>query len=442
VCDIGRNCDKLHVLVHHWAKTLYNVPMDTQTVIAILLTVTALASYINYRYIKLPSAIGLTLITLIASLLFIGLDKIGFQTRDFTQELLETIDFNTTVMGGMIGFLLFAGGLHINAIELFRHKWSIATLSTLGVIISTIIVGFTMWSISLLFDVSIDLYHCLLFGALIAPTDPIAVLSIFKKISAPNVLTMNISGESLFNDGISIVLFVTLLELGTNVDSVSHSKVYVMFMQQLGGGVIMGLILGFITNFLLRKVNNFEVSVLVTLSIVTGGYLVATKFGTSGPIAMVVAGLLIGLKIKEGGLSTGTARHLLIFWELIDEVLNALLFVLIGLVVFQLTFSTGAGLVALIAIPVVLLARYVSVAFPIAGLSLFMKFSPNTINIMTWGGLRGGISIALALSLPSTAATNELILITYAVVVFSIIVQGLTIGPLIRKTVQQEHEHD
>jgi len=414
--------------------------MTTQTVIAILLTVTAFASYINYRYVKLPSAIGLTLITLLASLLFIGLDKIGFQTRDFTKELLETIDFNSTVMGGMIGFLLFAGGLHINAIELFRHKWSIATLSTLGVIISTMIVGFTMWSISLFFDVAIDLYHCLLFGALIAPTDPIAVLSIFKKIRAPNVLTMNIAGESLFNDGISIVLFVTLLKLGTNIDSVSHSTLYLMFMQQLGGGIIMGALLGYFTNYLLRKVNNFEVSVLITLSIVTGGYLIATEFGTSGPIAMVVAGLIIGLNIKEGGLSTGTARQLLIFWELIDEVLNALLFVLIGLVVFQLTFTSGAGLVAIIAIPVVLLARYVSVAFPITGLSIFMKFSPNTINIMTWGGLRGGISIALALSLPGSSATNEVILITYAVVVFSIIVQGLTIGPLIRKTLQQDQD--
>ena len=231
-------------------------------------------------------------------------------------------------------------------------------------------------------------------------------------------------------------MFVTLLKLGTNIDSVDHSTLYLMFMQQLGGGILMGGLLGFFTNFLLRKVNNFEVSVLVTLSIVTGGYLVATEFGTSGPIAMVVAGLLIGLKIKEGGLSTGTARHLLIFWELIDEVLNALLFVLIGLVVFQLTFSSGAALVALIAIPVVLLARYVSVAFPIAGLSLFMKFSKNTVNIMTWGGLRGGVSIALALSLPTSAATNEVILITYAVVVFSIIVQGLTIGPLIRKTLR------
>jgi len=412
--------------------------MTTQTVIAILLTVTAMASYINYRYVKLPSAIGLTIITLLASFVFIMLDKIGFRTRDFTQELLATIDFNSTVMGGMIGFLLFAGGLHINAIELFRHKWSIATLSTLGVIISTTIVGFTIWSISLFFDVSIDLYHCLLFGALIAPTDPIAVLSIFKKISAPNVLTMNIAGESLFNDGVSIVLFVSLLELGANINEVSHSKLYFMFMQQLGGGILMGAILGFFTNFLLRKVNNFEVSVLITLSIVTGGYMVATQFGTSGPIAMVVAGLLIGLKIKEGGLSTGTARHLLIFWELIDEVLNALLFVLIGLVVFQITFTSGATIIAVIAIPVVLLARYVSVAFPITGLSLFMKFSPNTINIMTWGGLRGGISIALALSLPSGPETNELIVITYAVVVFSIIVQGLTIGPLIRKSLRQD----
>lgn len=409
--------------------------MSTQAVIAILLTVTAVASYINYRFIKLPSTIGLTLITLLASIIFITLDKFGFRTQDFAQTLLHSINFNATFMGGMISFLLFAGGLHINIIDLAKQRWIIGTLATASVVISTFIVGFLVWFIGkVLLHTDIDLIHALIFGALIAPTDPIAVLGILKKIKLNPSLEMKIAGESLFNDGIGIVMFVLLLEISSSQTAIAQHRIAIMFFHQLIGGIAYGALLGYLTNGLLKKVNNYEVSVLITLALVTGGYMLAIKLGVSGPIAMVVSGLIVGAHLKEAGLSTQNKQYLQAFWDVIDEVLNAILFVLIGLAVFQLNFTLNTSLLAIAAIPIVLLARLISVAAPITFFRMFRRFGQNTIRIMTWGGLRGGISIALALSLPDGHIKDEVLMGTYAVVVFSIIVQGLTIGHLIRRS--------
>ena len=406
--------------------------MTIQAIIAILLTVTAAASYINYRYIKLPSSVGITIIVLIVSLLLIITDKFGLRTSHYTQNLINSIDFNATVMGGMISFLLFAGALHLNAIEIVKQRYVIGVLATASVVISTIIVGFAIWGVSTLFHINIPPIYCFIFGALIAPTDPIAVLGILKQVKAPQSLEMKIAGESLFNDGSGILMFVILTALVTGQAEIAKHQIALLFIQQLCGGILIGFLLGWLTNWLLKRANDFDVSVLITLALVTGGYMAAVELGTSGPIAMAIAGLVVGARLQRDALSKTTAAQLRHFWDLIDKVLNAILFVLIGLAVLHLNFTTNAILVALISIPVVLFARFISVATPISLFSTFRKFNRYTIRIMTWGGLRGGLSIALALSLPNSPVKNEILMATYAVVVFSLIVQGLSIGALIK----------
>jgi len=414
--------------------------MQTQLLIAILMTVTAFASYLNHRYLKLPTSIGLTLLMLMSSFCFILFDKLGFKTYDFTQAMLSNVDFNQTFMGGMISFLLFAGGLHINAIELAKQKTIIAILATFGVVLSTALTGFALWLIAQLIGIQWPFIYCLLFGALIAPTDPIAVIGMLKKVHAPHTLEMKIAGESLFNDGIGIVIFVTLLEISQGTTAVQHHIIILQFLQQLIGGALIGWILGKGTNWLLNQVNDFSVGALITLGLVTGGYNFAIALGTSGPIAMAIAGLTVGFKLKSGGLSKQTAEQLKRFWELIDEVMNAILFVLIGLAVFQLHFTITSLLLAFTAIPIVLVSRLISVAVPLSIFSIFRRYTRHAIRILTWGGLRGGVSIALALSLPTSAAKDEILVATYAVVVFSLIVQGLTIGPLVKRSLKPKSQ--
>ncbi len=412
--------------------------MSSQAVIAILLTITAFAAYMNYRFLKLPKSIGLTLITLLCSLVFIGLDKVGFPTYSYTNEFINSIDFNTTVMGGMISFLLFAGGLHINAMELAKQKGIIGVLATFSVVISTAVVGTTIWLVAMAFNTHIDFIYALIFGALIAPTDPIAVLGLFKRVKAPRALEMKVAGESLFNDGIGIVMFVVLLEIAVGQGTMSKHSIFIMFLQQLCGGVILGVALGYFVDWLLHQVDDYEVTVLVTLALVTGGYYLAVILGVSGPIAMVFAGLIVGNRLKDAALSKKSAQNLLTFWKMTDQTLNAILFVLIGIIVFQLSFTVNTTIVAVLAIPMVLIARYISVAVPIHMFSMFRKFSKHSIKILTWGGLRGGISIALALSLPDTPAKDEILTATYAVVVFSLLVQGLTIQPMLKKAFEKD----
>jgi len=407
--------------------------MDTQTVIAILIAVTAFAAVINYRYLQLPKSIGFTLITLVCSSLLILLDQAGIKTAGYTNVLLNSLHFNETFMGGMISFLLFAGGLHINAIELAEHKLTIGLLATISVIISTFVTGVGIWIVAHMFNTNIDLIYALVFGAIIAPTDPIAVLGLLKRVKAPKSLEMKVAGESLFNDGISIVLFIALLEFAEGSGSFSSLTILMMFLQQLIGGLLFGFILGFVVNLLLRKIDDFEVSILLTLSVATGGYLLATQLGISGPIAMVIAGLLVGWRLNHCGLAIKSAEFLQIFWKMIDQTLNAILFVLIGIVVLHLTFTTNTCLVACFAIPIMLLARYVSVLIPIKLIARYRSYHRHAIKVLTWGGLRGGISIALALGLPDVAAKDEILLATYAIVLFSLLVQGLTIQPLFKR---------
>ena len=401
--------------------------------IAILLVLAALFSYVNYRYIRLPASVGLIVMALVLSFFLEAMGALGFAMEAQASQLLANINFNQAVLHGMLGFLLFAGALHINLNELARQRWAVLSLATVGVILSTLLIGVLLWWLLGVVGIHLSFLYCLLFGALISPTDPIAVLSILKSINAPKSLEMQIAGESLFNDGVAVVVFLILLGIAGGGEHVTLGTVVTLFGKEAIGGVIFGLIAGGLTFGLLRGVDHYPVAIMITLALVTGGYALAEVLHVSAPIAMVVAGLLIGNHGRDFAMTETTRHHLDVFWELVDEVLNAVLFVLIGLEVLVVVY-TGAHLIAsLIAIPIVLLARFVSVGLPMGLLRRVQEFSSNVVTILTWGGLRGGVSVALALSLPAGSERNLIVPITYAVVAFSIIVQGLTIGKLLAR---------
>ena len=401
-------------------------------ILAILLTASAIFSYINYRFLKLPTTIGIMLVALVFSLLLNLLGPIGIDIENEVKVMLGSIDFDQTLLHGMLSFLLFAGALHVDLSELAKQRGVIITLATLGVVGATFIIGGLSWFAFGLAGLDIPLIYCLLFGALISPTDPIAVLGILKQSNAPKSLEAKITGESLFNDGMAVVVFLVLIRIATGGVDVSASDVLLLFAQEAIGGIIFGLASGAITYWMLKSVDNYQVEVLLTLALVTGGYALADKLHLSAPIAIVCAGLLIGNHGRTLAMSDKTRGHLDTFWELVDEVLNAVLFVLIGLEVLTLVYDQNYLLAGLLAIPIVLLARFITVGIPITLMRRFRNFSPRAIQILTWGGLRGGVSVALALSLPASDFRDTLVVVTYVVVVFSILVQGLTIGPLIR----------
>lgn len=406
--------------------------MSLLDVIAVIISLTAVFSFVNHHTIKLPTTIGVMLISLLMSLLMLVIGSIFESVHEHALTLLNSIDFNRTLMDGMLSFLLFAGALHVNLDDLSKQKGVIAVLATLGVVASTFIIGGFSWMLFDLFGVQISLGYCLLFGALISPTDPIAVLGILKKVGVPKSLETKITGESLFNDGVGVVVFLALFGIVTANNEVSGSGIALLFVEEVIGGGIMGLLLGGLAYAMLRRVDNYQVEVLITLALVMGGYSLASSLHLSGPIVMVVGGLLIGNHGRRLAMSEKTREHLDTFWELVDEVLNAVLFVLIGLEVLILTSDITSWMAALVMIPLVLLARFVCVAVPVSLMKLRRSFSPNAIKIMTWGGLRGGISVALALSLPLGAERDTILIATYTVVIFSIVVQGLTIGRLVK----------
>ncbi|MBA4148950.1 MAG: sodium:proton antiporter [Verrucomicrobia bacterium] len=409
--------------------------MDVFGIIAVLLTLAAVFSYINYRFLKLPTTIGLMVIALVMSLGLIIGSEFGFDLESKAERIIASIDFNKTLMHGMLSFLLFAGALHVDLESLAKQKWVIGTFATIGVICSTFLIGGIMFYVFRWMGLPLSFLYCLLFGALISPTDPIAVVGLLKQANAPKSLEIKIAGESLFNDGIGVVVFIILFELVTGAHVFEWSHVGVLLAQEAIGGIVLGLFLGWITYQMLRSVENYQVEVLLTLALVTGGYALATALHTSGPLAIVAAGLLIGNHGRRFAMSDSTRQHLDMFWELVDEILNAVLFVLIGLEILILSLEKSYLLAGLIAIPVVLMARFISVGTPISIFRMRRDFSRHAVKIMTWGGLRGGISVALALSLPASPERDLLLTVTYVVVVFSIIVQGLTLKPLLKKAV-------
>ena len=407
--------------------------MSALNLASILITISAIFSFINYRFIKLPTTIGLMLIALVFSLLLLLAGKLGLADLELqAEQLLASVDFNQTLMQGMLSFLLFAGALHINLNDLAKQKWVISSLATVGILTSTFIVGGASYFLLNQLGIQLSFIYCLLFGALISPTDPIAVLGILKSANAPKTLETKIAGESLFNDGVAVVVFIVLLGIVTGGHEVSASHILLIFLEEAVGGVVFGFAIGWLTYQLLKQVDNYQVEVLLTLALVMGGYALASAIHVSGPIAVVVAGLLIGNHGRTFGMSDHTREHLDTFWELIDEILNAVLFVLIGLEVLILPFTTDVLMVSLLLIPLLLIARFISVGIPITLMKKRRQFTPGAIRILTWGGLRGGISVALALSLPPGEARDVILAITYVIVVFSIVVQGLTIGRLVR----------
>jgi CPA1 family monovalent cation:H+ antiporter len=349
------------------------------------------------------------------------------------------IDFGRAVLQGMLGFLLFAGALHLDLGDLSRHKLAIALLATLGVLVSTAIVGALSWGLFTALGIEVRPIYCALFGALISPIDPIAVLALLKRVGAPRPLEVTIAGESLFNDGVGVVLFLGILETATGAAGVVPGRVATLFLREAVGGAAFGLAAGLVAYGLIKGVDDYRVEVLLSLALVAGGYALADALHLSGPIAMVVAGLLIGNQGRTFAMSPRTVEHLDSFWELIDEVLNAILFVLLGLEVLVVPFRGPFVVAGLLAVPAVLLARLVSVALAAGVLRRRTPLQSPAVRVLTWGGLRGGISVALALSLPREVAGQSvpergvLLVVTYVVVAFSILVQGLTIGPLTRR---------
>jgi len=407
--------------------------MTTFEIIALLLVLAAGLSYCNHRFLGLPTTIGLMLISLLISLGLIFLGRFGTGAETVARELLNSIDFNKALMEGMLSALLFAGALHININDLARQKRVISLCATFGVVGSTLLIGALVYYCLPLLGLHVSFIEGLLFGALISPTDPVAVLGILKKARVPKSLETKIAGESLFNDGVGVVVFLTLLHIATGEHHATVGDIATLFLKETVGGAAFGLAIGWLTYRLLRSVDNYQVEILLSLALVTGGYALASALHLSAPIAIVVAGLLIGNHGRRLAMSDTTRDHLDTFWELIDEILNAVLFVLIGMEILIIKLSGPFLLAGLMMIPIVLLARFITVGGTVALLRRSRSFSPGVVRILTWAGLRGGISIALALALPEGPARDLTLTMTYCVVIFSIVVQGLSIGAVVKR---------
>lgn len=402
-------------------------------VAVICLVLTALLAYLNHRFIGLPITIGVMGIALLLSFALFGLDKLGYSAlHDYELSLLKSIDFSEVLMQGMLSLLLFAGALHVDLSELRSYKWQVGILAVFGTLVSTALVGFGLWAILPITGVALPLSYCLIFGALISPTDPIAVMGVLKSAGAPKSLEIVIAGESLFNDGVGVVLFTLMLAMVTSGEAPTVQRGAMLLLVEGGGGIVFGLVLGYVCYRMLKSIDSYQVEVLITLAAVLGGYALASRLHVSGPLAMVVAGLIIGNHGRSLAMSNKTREHVDMFWELLDSILNAVLFMLIGLEVILIKFSSGLVLAMVVVIAITLRARLLSVGAPVVVLGRSFKLPRGALRVLTWGGLRGGISVALALSLPFGPQRDLVLALTYGVVVFSILVQGLTIGKVIR----------
>ena len=404
-------------------------------IITILVVLSAVFGYINVRFLKLPNSIGLMLITIVFTFGVFALSYFDSTLLDAERFIIKQIDFKSVLLDVMLSFLLFAGSLHTNFEQLKVQRWPVLVFSTFGVLVSAFLVGASVFLILQLIGLDINFIYCLLFGALISPTDPIAVLGILKKAGVPKKLEAKIVGESLFNDGVGVVIFLTIFQvalLGTG--EIEAFDVFKLFGKEVFGGILLGGVLGWVTYRLMKSINDYDIEVIITLAAVMGGTVIAHKWHLSAPLAMVTAGLVVGNDTVRGtAMSEITESYVDKFWELIDILLNTILFVLIGMEILVLTFKTEYILAGLIAVPVVLLCRYLSLLLPISLFKKKLDFVPKTNLIMTWGGLRGGISIALALGLTEAMQRDLFLVITYVVVVFSILVQGLTVGKLVKR---------
>ena len=433
---------------------------------ALLLVLSAVLSWVNRAYIKLPHTIGLLVMALLASFAIIAMEALFpvLQVYETLSGAIGQIDFNETLMKGMLGFLLFAGALHVDFARMRDAKWAIGIMATFGVILSTFIVGTGFFFIAKMLGINLPFIWALVFGSLISPTDPVAVLSILKSVKMPKSLEAKIAGESLFNDGVGVVVFTIIVAIaaGTTGDhawtqtimlagpaeaaggehggGVTVMSVIELFIVDAIGGAILGLAAGWIACRMMASIDEHAIEVLISLAIVAGTYALAQRINIlghhlSGPIAVVVAGLMIGNRGANFSMSEHTKTHLFGFWEMIDEILNSVLFLLIGLEILVLGLVPEYASAGLIAIPLVLLARLSAVYVPMKAIGTFKNFTKGAIPVLTWGGVRGGISVALALSLPENEYKPLILTATYCVVVFSIIVQGLTVKNVVQRVV-------
>jgi len=402
---------------------------------SVLIVLASFFAYINHKFIKLPSTIGIMLMAIIVSIIirFAG----GSIFPDTTQKLftlISELDFTEVLMGAMLNFLLFAGAIHVNVMDLRKQWMPVLTFSTISVIISTFVVGFALSYIIPFFGINLPFLYCLLFGALISPTDPIAVLGILKKANVSKSLETKITGESLFNDGMAVVLFAVILQLTQTAEaSMSLGSISWLLAKEALGGLLLGGILGYTSSKAMKGIDDYIVSVLITLSVVMGGYLIAHSIHISGPLTMVAAGLIIGNYGKREAMSVVTKDYLTKFWELLDEILNAILFLFIGFELLLIPDFETYWIISIVAIGVVLFARFVSIWVPMLIVPFKPKLSRGSLIVLVWGGLRGGVSIALVLSVTNPVYKEILLEMTYLVVVFSIVVQGLTVGKLSNK---------
>ncbi|QMU65901.1 MAG: sodium:proton antiporter [Flavobacteriaceae bacterium] len=408
--------------------------MDYFFIITILIVLSAGFGYINVRFIKLPNAIGLMIITILFTLAVLGLSYFDDTLLQKERELITSIDFKTVLLDIMLSFLLFAGALHTNFQQLKIQRKPILIFASLGTLAATFIAGIFVYYILQWLALPVDFIYCLLFGALIAPTDPIAVLGVMKKVGAPEKLEAKIVGESLFNDGVGVVIFLTLYQIAKGDTNITFTDISTLFLVEVMGGIALGLIIGWLTYKLLKSIDDYHIEVIITIAAVMGGTIIAQKLYVSAPLAMVTAGLIVGTDtVRRSSMSEVTELYVDKFWELIDMLLNTILFVMIGMELLVLAFKSAYIVAGLIVIPMLLVSRYFSLLLPVKLYAKKLNFFPKTSLIMTWGGLRGGISIALALSLTEAMQRDLFLLVTYMVVIFSIIVQGLTVGKLIKK---------
>ncbi|MCP5304726.1 MAG: sodium:proton antiporter [Chromatiaceae bacterium] len=405
--------------------------MDLWNTIAALLGLTAGFAYLNHRWIRLPPSVGVMSVALSFSLGLLALQSMGIEVAEPIQSLVRQAHFDTTLLHGFLGFLLFAGALSVDLTELRRNGWVVGILATFGVVVSTLVVGFGTYWVMRWLEQPLPWQYCLLFGALISPTDPIAVLALLKRLGAPKGLEIKIAGESLFNDGVGVTLFLLMLTLVGNGPTPSFTEGLALLLKETLGGIAFGGFVGWLALRLLRGVDQYTVEILLTLASVSGGFALADIIGVSGPLAIVVAGLIIGQHGRVA-MSTITRHHLDLFWHLLDEILNAILFVLIGLEVLVMHFHERYLGIVLALLPVVLVARLVSVGLPYGLLRRRWAFESDALGVMVWGGLRGGLSVAMALSLPAGGERDLLVAATYGIVVFGLLVQGSSLGWIVR----------
>jgi len=406
--------------------------------IATLLVLTATFAWVNHRFIRLPHSIGLLVMGLVSSLLLISVELTIPRVRLYEDlaGIIRQIDFQTTVLDGILAFLLFAGALHVDTAILRKRALAIGAMATFGTLISTAVVGIGVWLAGRACGIALPLPWALVFGALISPTDPLAVLSILKTVSVPETLEIDMTGESLFNDGVGVVAFTVLVAAAMAGGSIALPEAGGAILSEVFGGGLLGMAAGYLSYRAIRSIDDYLIEVLISLALVAGTYALAAKLDLSGPIAMVAAGLLIGNRGPRDALSEETKRYLFGFWTLIDEILSSILFLLIGLEVLVLRLDLSYGWFAAASIPIVLFARLLAVSLPVIALRRIRSFVPGTIPVLTWGGLRGGISIALALSLPEVPEKSMILAATYAVVLFTIIVQGLSLQALAERVVR------